>query len=102
MSRLGVAIMAGGEGSRLRAVTGTMPKALAPFRAGTLLQHQLERCAGLNAHRTLVLASARRGADIIADHVPECEVLVEPSPLGTAGERKLFSSLTRPVRRLDL
>ena len=85
MSRLGVAIMAGGEGSRLRSVTGTLPKALAPFRSGTLLQHQLQRCAGLQADRTLVLASARRGADLIADHAPSCEVLVEPSPLGTAG-----------------
>lgn len=85
MSRLGVAIMAGGEGSRLRSVTGTLPKALAPFRSGTLLQHQLQRCAGLQADRTLVLASARRGADLIADHAPACEVLVEPSPLGTAG-----------------
>ena len=86
MSRLGVAIMAGGEGTRLRPVTGKMPKALAPFfRSGTLLSHQLERSAGLDATRTVVLASARRGADIIAAHVPDCEVLVEPSPLGTAG-----------------
>jgi NDP-sugar pyrophosphorylase family protein len=85
MSRLGVAVMAGGAGARLRTVTGAMPKALAPFRGETLLRHQLARCAGLDAARTVVLASARRGADLIAAHVPGCEVLVEPSPLGTAG-----------------
>jgi|GEM_PF-4720248 len=85
MTRLGIAVMAGGAGSRLRSVTGSLPKALAPFNEGTLLTHQLERCAGLGAVRTVVLASALRGADRIAEHVPSCEVLVEPSPLGTAG-----------------
>lgn len=83
--RLGVAVMAGGAGTRLRPVTGPLPKALAPFDGSTLLAHQLERCARLDADRTVVLASARRGAATIAAQVPACEVIVEPSPLGTAG-----------------
>lgn len=85
MTTIGVAIMAGGAGSRLRSVTGSLPKALAGFAGGTLLSHQLDRCRSLNAKKTVILASARRGADLIAEHATDCDVLVEPSPLGTAG-----------------
>ena len=85
MSTVGIAIMAGGAGSRLRSVTGPLPKALAPFLDGTLLSHQLDQCRTLGAERQVILASARRGADRIEAQAAGCTVLVEPSPLGTAG-----------------
>lgn len=84
-----MAIMAGGAGVRLRTVTGSLPKALAPFDGGTLLSHQLARCDALGADVTVVLASRGRGdghiLDALADEAVPATVLVEPSPLGTAG-----------------
>ena len=79
---LGVAIMAGGEGRRL---VGHVPKALAPFAGGTLLDHQLRRVAILEPARTVVLA--HHNAEAIVDHLRRepVDVLVEPEPLGTAG-----------------
>ncbi len=81
--------MAGGAGVRLRTVTGSRPKALAPFDGGTLLSHQLARCEALNAAVTVVLASRGRGdghiLDALAEEAVPATVLVEPTPLGTAG-----------------
>jgi len=81
--------MAGGAGVRLRTVTGSLPKALAPFDGGTLLSHQLTRCDSLDAAVTVVLASRGRGdghiLDALAEEAVPATVLVEPTPMGTAG-----------------
>lgn len=83
---LGVVIVAGGEGRRLSTVTGVLPKALAPLGDTTLLGHQLEQCAPLNAVCTVVLTCLGRGDDAIAAHVLGRALVVrEPRPLGTAG-----------------
>lgn len=81
---LGVVLIAGGEGTRLRAVTGPAPKALAPLGGGTLLSHLLARIAVLKPARVCVLGGYQ--AERLAQALPpQVELLVEPSPLGTAG-----------------
>lgn len=85
MTTLGVAIMAGGAGLRLRPVTGSLPKALAPFCGSTLLRHQLDHARLLAPAATVVLASIGRGHRAICAAAADAQVLVEPSPLGTAG-----------------
>ncbi len=81
---LGVVIVAGGAGTRLRPVTGDQPKALAPLGKGTLLSHLLERIAPLAPERVVVLGGHQ--AQAIAAVLPsEVALLVEGSPLGTAG-----------------
>ncbi|MEC8422701.1 MAG: NTP transferase domain-containing protein, partial [Myxococcota bacterium] len=81
---LGVAIMAGGVGRRLAAVTGGGPKALAPFAARTLLDHQLARVAPLDPERIIVLGHhpARAVGAALGDRG---EMRIEDRPLGTAG-----------------
>jgi len=81
---LGVAIVAGGRGTRLRGLAGGPPKALAPLAGGTLLSHQLAAVAPLQPRRTVVLLH-HAAAEIAAALPPGVEPLVEPAPLGTAG-----------------
>lgn len=81
---LGVAILAGGRGTRLRGPTGGPPKALAPLAGGTLLSHQLAAVAPLHARRTVVLLH-HAAAEIRAALPAGVEPIVEEAPLGTAG-----------------
>lgn len=84
MNTLGAVIFAGGLGTRLRQVTGPTPKALAPLLGGTLLDHQLARLERLRPAQIVVLACY--GADAVRQAVGNrAEVVVEESPLGTAG-----------------
>ena len=83
-SELGVAIMAGGAGLRLRTLNGPRPKALSPFCGHSLLEHQLARTAVLAPTTTVVLA--HHGAAQIQEVVQNrAQVLIEEHPLGTAG-----------------
>ena len=86
---LGVAIMAGGVGRRLAAVTGGGPKALAPFSGGTLLDHQLQRVAPLGPSRVVVLGHHHATAVGLALG-DWGEMRVEERPLGTAGGLSLL------------
>ena len=83
-SPLGVLVQAGGAGRRLGALSADRPKALVPFAGGTLLQHQLDSAAGLGATRTCVLACADPQGMAEATR-GRAELLVEETPLGTAG-----------------
>lgn len=86
---LGVAILAGGPGSRLRPVTGDGPKALAPFDGQTLIDHQLARVQVLRPARTVLILHHQHAR--IVDHVGgRAESIVEPRPLGTAGGLSLL------------
>lgn len=81
---LGVVLIAGGAGTRLRPVTGGAPKALAPLGTGTLLTHLLERVAPLAPERICVLGGHQ--AEVLAAALPPAvSLLVEDRPLGTAG-----------------
>jgi len=86
---LGVAIMAGGVGRRLAAVTGGGPKALAPFGSGTLLDHQLARVAPLQPECVVVLGH-HHAAAVGAALGDRGEMRVEDRPLGTAGGLSLL------------
>ncbi len=82
MSRLGVCIQAGGQGSRLREVLGDRPKALAPLGTGTLLSYQLDETRALAPEVTVVLCHDRVEQLVLP---PDVLRIVEPSPLDTAG-----------------
>lgn len=85
--KLGVAVMAGGEGQRLSSLG--VPKALAPIAGATLLDHQLRLTAALQPVTTVVLLHHQ--ADRIAAHLGDRGVpLVESTPLGTAGGLSLL------------
>ena len=84
MSGLGVVLIAGGLGTRLRSVTGALPKPLAPLGDTTLLDHQLERVQALQPDQVVVLAC--HAAEAVARAVAgRATLVVEPEPLGTAG-----------------
>lgn len=83
---LGVVIIAGGAGLRLRSALDGRPKALAPLGEGTLLDHQLQQLAPLGAAQTCVLACARHQAAAIGEALRgRAALLTEAEPLGTAG-----------------
>ena len=86
---LGVAILAGGAGVRLRAASAGRPKALAPLGNGTLLDYQLARIAPLRPAR-VVLVLHHRAEEIRRHAGDRAEAVIEPAPLGTAGGLRLL------------
>ena len=83
-------VMAGGEGTRLRAVTGTLPKPLAPLLGRPIMEHILLLLRSYGVEE--VCASLRYGAEEIRRAFGDGESLglrlayrVEERPLGTAG-----------------
>jgi len=93
-------ILAGGAGTRLRSVTGELPKALADVAGKPLLHRQLELLARCGFARVLLLV--KHGADDIrascgdgAEWGISIDYLEEAQPLGTAG------ALLNALDRLD-
>ena len=85
-----VVILAGGMGTRLRDITGDLPKPLAPIDGTTLLGRQLELVAA-SAMTDVVILSGYR-ADVIADYCGDgarwglnVRCVAESQPRGTAG-----------------
>lgn len=83
-------IIAGGKGTRLKAITGDRPKALAEVGGRPLLEHQLRLCARHGVEDVVLLLGY--GADQITDFVGDgsrfgvkARYFVEETPLGTAG-----------------
>lgn len=89
------ALLVGGRGTRLGALTEAIPKPMAPVAGRPFLDWQVEEVARFGLQRITLLAGYRaeqiaaryagrtvRGAAI--------EVLTEPEPLGTAGALRLF------------
>jgi mannose-1-phosphate guanylyltransferase/phosphomannomutase len=83
-------IMAGGEGKRLKTVTGDLPKPMAPMLGRPMMEHIVEllRRAGI----TEICAALKYNPQPIIDHFGDgsrfgvhMEYRVEESPLGTAG-----------------
>jgi mannose-1-phosphate guanylyltransferase len=82
-------VLVGGEGTRLRPLTETIPKPLLPLVDRPFLSHVLDR---LQAHgvEEVLLSSPyleRRFERFVADHrgLPNLTWIIESSPLGTAG-----------------
>ena len=85
-----VAILAGGQGTRLRERAGTLPTPLVPLRGRPILDYQLDLCRENGFRRVLLLV--HHGHEAIRAHVGDgerygisIEYAVETTPLGTAG-----------------
>jgi D,D-heptose 1,7-bisphosphate phosphatase len=85
-----VAILAGGQGTRLRDRTGQLPKPLVPLRGRALLEYQLDLCRRHGFHHVLLLVHYEHEA--IRDHFGDGSRFgitlgyeIEHTPRGTAG-----------------
>jgi NDP-sugar pyrophosphorylase family protein len=89
LTRIDVAVLAGGLGTRLRGAIGTTPKVLAPIAGRPFLDLLLERLAAAGATRVVLClgygAEAVRAHLQSASHSMEIVAVSEPRPLGTAG-----------------
>lgn len=85
-----VVILAGGMGTRLREITGDLPKPLAPIAGSTLLGRQLDLIAASSLKDVVILSGYR--ADLISDYCGDgarwglnVRCIAEAQPRGTAG-----------------
>lgn len=85
-----VAILAGGQGSRLKARSGRLPKPMVPVCGRPLLAHQIEMCRRHGFTRIALLVHYEH--EVIRDHFGDgsrfgvdIEYCVEATPRGTAG-----------------
>jgi mannose-1-phosphate guanylyltransferase len=82
-------ILVGGEGTRLRPLTETVPKPLLPLMNRPFLDHQLEHVAGHGVEEVILSSSYREEhfARYLAARTgpPRVTWMTEPEPLGTAG-----------------
>ena len=82
-------ILAGGLGSRLRAVVPDLPKPMAPINGRPFLEYLLDYWAGQGVSRFVLSVGYKR--DIIKEHFgarykgTEVDYAVEDQPLGTGG-----------------
>lgn len=89
------AILVGGRGTRLGALTDSIPKPMAPVADRPFLDWQVEEVARHGFERITLLAGYK-AEQIEARYAGQTvrgaalEVLVEPAPLGTAGALRLF------------
>lgn len=102
LSGVDVAVLAGGLGTRIRAVLGDVPKVLAPVGGRPFLDHLLDWLRGQGARRVVLCLGHL--ADRVVAHLEanppegiEVVTAVEPEPLGTAGALRL----ARPLLRSD-
>jgi histidinol-phosphate phosphatase family protein len=85
-----VAILAGGQGTRLRERAGTLPKPLVPLHGRPILDYQLDLCRENGFRRVLLLV--HYGHEAIRTHAGDGErygisidYALETTPRGTAG-----------------
>lgn len=83
--------LAGGRGTRLGALTRTVPKPMLPVASKPFIRHLVERVASQGCRDILVLAGYL-GEQMLAEFcseiketAPRFRVVVEPSEMGTAG-----------------
>jgi mannose-1-phosphate guanylyltransferase len=77
-------ILVGGEGTRLRPLTYTMPKPMLPIANRPFLEHQVEHLRAHGVDR-IVLACGYKPDAIRAHFGSDLEYVLEPQPLGTGG-----------------
>src|SRR5688572_16632247 len=85
-----VAILAGGQGTRLRERAGNLPKAMVPLAGRPILDYQLDLCRAHGCRRVLLLV--HHGHDVIRSYVGDgsgyglaVDYAVETAPRGTGG-----------------
>lgn len=93
-----VLIVSGGKGSRLKAITGDLPKPLVPFGAVSLLELLIAQCVRYGFEEIHLLTGYNSGAiegQIGDGHQLGARVVhhPEPEPLGTAGSIKSIEPL---------
>jgi len=83
-------ILAGGKGTRLKGISGDLPKPMVPILAKPLLQHLIEQCVKHGITDIKLLVSYKK--DIIQDYFGDggefgasIEYIIEDVPRGTAG-----------------
>ena len=83
-------LLAGGQGTRLKAVWQGRPKALAPVAGRPFIEYPITQLARSGALSKIVIAAGYK-AEALAAHcaaiadVPPIIICTEPSPLGTGG-----------------
>lgn len=100
-------ILAGGQGTRLRALFPDRPKCLVPIRGVPFLGHCLAWLRSFGARRVILSLGYR--ADMVRDYLRsrprdrlEVETHVETTPLGTGGGLRAALSLLRSATALVL
>lgn len=85
-------ILAGGQGSRLRPYTDTVPKAMIEIGGRCIIDHQIEWLAEVGV--TDVVVSAGYLSDVLEKHLAQArqparvQIVVEEEPLGRGGALK--------------
>src|SRR5437899_12835493 len=98
-SRMKAVVLVGGEGTRMRPLTETIPKTLIPLVDRPFLHHVLDHLAAHGIHEILLSSSYLEDAfaaflrDRHGD--PEVTWITEVSPLGTGG------AIANAARHLD-
>jgi NDP-sugar pyrophosphorylase family protein len=90
-----VVVMAGGQGTRLRPLTGDCPKPMLPLGDRPLLEHTIENLKGMGFERFFIAVNYM--ADVIISHFKDgskfgvdIRYLHEETALGTAGALSLL------------
>ena len=85
-----VVILAGGKGTRLKEVSGNLPKPMVPVLGKPLLQYLIEQCVEYGISNIKLLVSYKR--EVIEDYFGDgnqygasIQYIVEDIPRGTAG-----------------
>jgi len=83
-------ILAGGKGTRIREVSGNLPKAMVPLLGKPLLQHSIQQCVkyGFTDIKILVFYKKQVIEDFFRDgnqYGVNIQYITEESPRGTAG-----------------
>ena len=83
-------ILAGGKGTRLKSITGDLPKPMVSIKGAPLLQHLIEQCVAYDIVDIKLLVSYRKEAieDYFGDgsqYGVSIQYIVEDIPRGTAG-----------------
>jgi len=99
LSAVDVVILAGGQGTRLAAVTAETPKPLAPVAGRPFLEHLLDQLRSYGARQVVLSLGYKPDvfSDYFRDHPPaglDLKLAFERSPLGTGGGlRNAYPSL---------
>ena len=101
LAEVDIAVLAGGLGTRISGVLGTVPKLLAPVEGRPYLAYFLDWVAGFGARRVVLCLGHLAGAVtawLETNPLPvPVEWTIEPEPLGTAGALRH----ARPLLRTD-
>ena len=83
-------ILAGGQGTRLKEISGSLPKPMVPVRGKPLLQHLIEQCVAYGILDIKLLVNYKK--EVIEDffgcgdqYGANIQYIVESKPRGTAG-----------------